>query len=61
MNAIKLPRMDCEAVSREIGEFVIESALAVGATGCVVGLSGGVDSSTTAALITQGLYRGKIK
>ena len=53
MNAIKLPRMDCETVSREIGDFVIESALAVGATGCVVGLSGGVDSSTTAALINK--------
>ena len=53
MNAIKLPRMDCETVSREIGDFVIESVLAVGATGCVVGLSGGVDSSTTAALINK--------
>ncbi len=53
MNAIKLPRIDCETVSREIGDFVIESAQAVGATGCVVGLSGGVDSSTTAALITR--------
>ena len=53
MNAIKLPRMDCETVSRKIGDFVIESVLAVGATGCVVGLSGGVDSSTTAALINK--------
>ena len=53
MKAIKLPRMDCETVSREIGDFIIESVQAVGATGCVVGLSGGVDSSTTAALITK--------
>jgi len=53
MNAIKLPRMDCETVSKEIGDFVIESVQAVGATGCVVGLSGGVDSSTTAALINK--------
>jgi len=45
--------MDCETVSREIGDFIIESVLAVGATGCVVGLSGGVDSSTTAALINK--------
>jgi NAD+ synthase len=45
--------MDCETVSREIGNFIIESVQAVGATGCVVGLSGGVDSSTTAALITR--------
>ena len=53
MKAIKLPRMDCETVCREIGDFIIESVQAVGATGCVVGLSGGVDSSTTAALITR--------
>ncbi len=53
MNAIKLPRMDCETVSREIGNFVIQSVQAVGATGCVVGLSGGIDSSTTAALINN--------
>jgi len=53
MKMIKLPQMDCEMVSREIGDFVIESVLAVGASGCVVGLSGGVDSSTTAALINM--------
>ena len=53
MDAIKLPRMDCETISREIGAFVIDSVLAIGATGCVVGLSGGVDSSTTAALINR--------
>jgi NAD+ synthase len=53
MKAIKLPRMDCETVSREIGAFIIDSVLAIGATGCVVGLSGGVDSSTTAALINR--------
>ncbi|MDX2500099.1 MAG: NAD(+) synthase [Deltaproteobacteria bacterium] len=53
MNTIKLPRMDCETVCREIGGFVIDSVLAIGASGCVVGLSGGVDSSTTAALINR--------
>jgi len=53
MKAIKLPRMDCETVSREIGDFVIDAVSEVGATGCVVGLSGGVDSSTTAALINR--------
>ncbi len=53
MNAIKLPRMDCQTVSREIGDFVIDTVLAVGATGCVVGLSGGVDSSITAVLIAR--------
>ena len=53
MDLIKLPRMDCETVSREIGNFVIDSVLGVGTTGCVVGLSGGVDSSTTAVLINK--------
>ena len=51
MKRIKLPHMDCHTVSREIGDFVIQSVVAVKAGGCVVGLSGGVDSSTTAALI----------
>jgi NAD+ synthase len=45
--------MNCDTVSREIGDFVIDSVLELGATGCVVGLSGGVDSSTTAALINR--------
>ena len=53
MTAIKLPRMNCETVSREIGDFVIDTVLEVGAIGCVVGLSGGVDSGTTAALINK--------
>jgi NAD+ synthase len=51
MQPIKLADMDCSLVSRQIGGFVVESVLAVAANGCVVGLSGGVDSSTTAALI----------
>jgi NAD+ synthase len=49
--------MDCKTVSKEIGDFVIESVQAVGATGCVVGLSGGVDSSTTTALISKAFSR----
>ncbi|RLC31627.1 MAG: hypothetical protein DRH32_03945, partial [Deltaproteobacteria bacterium] len=51
MQKIKLPQMDCEKVSREIGDFIIESVLANNACGCVIGLSGGVDSSTSAALV----------
>ncbi|MEJ2169984.1 MAG: NAD(+) synthase [Desulfobacterales bacterium] len=51
MAPIKLADMDCELVCRQISDFVVDSVLDVAAGGCVVGLSGGVDSSTTAALI----------
>jgi NAD+ synthase len=57
MNRIKLARMDCEKVSGEIGDFVIEQVRCTATTGCVVGLSGGVDSSTTAALIKRAFDR----
>ena len=50
-NIIKLPYMEPAIVSREIGDFVIGTVNDVNATGCVIGLSGGIDSSTTAALI----------
>jgi NAD+ synthase len=43
--------MNCETVCREIGDFIIQTVVHNRSTGCVVGLSGGVDSSTTAALI----------
>jgi NAD+ synthase len=49
--------MDCEKVCGEIGDFVIGQVSATGTTGCVVGLSGGVDSSTTAALIKRAFDR----
>jgi NAD+ synthase len=57
MQQIKLPKMNCEKVSREIGDFVIESVLANQSSGCVIGLSGGVDSSTSAALIKAAFDR----
>jgi NAD+ synthase len=57
MKPIKLPKMDSARVYREIGDFVIETVLKVNSTGCVVGLSGGVDSSTTAALIQTAFNR----
>jgi NAD+ synthase len=51
MIRIKLPSMNCETVCREIGNFVIATVIQNRSSGCVVGLSGGVDSSTAAALI----------
>jgi NAD+ synthase len=51
MKPILLPEMDPARVSREIGEFVVDQVSRIGLTGCVVGLSGGVDSTTTAAVI----------
>jgi NAD+ synthase len=43
--------MDPAVVSREIGDFVACQVSRIGLSGCVVGLSGGVDSTTTAAVI----------
>jgi NAD+ synthase len=57
MKRIQLPVMDRETVSREIGDFVIGQVALTGGTGCIVGLSGGVDSSTTAALIRRAFAR----
>jgi NAD+ synthase len=57
MKKIKLATVDCEQVSGEIGDFVIEAVLETASSGCVIGLSGGVDSSTAAALIKTGFDR----
>jgi NAD+ synthase len=57
MKPIKLAGINCESVAREIGDFVIDMVREVGATGCVLGLSGGVDSSTTAALVQRAFER----
>lgn len=50
MKKIKLARMDAEIAARQIGDFILREILAEGKTGGVIGLSGGVDSTTTAAL-----------
>jgi len=47
---IKLARMDPEYVSAEIGNFILKEINEIRFTGGVIGLSGGVDSTTTAAL-----------
>ena len=61
MKRITLARMDCKQVCEEIGDFVIAAVLDTGSSGCVIGLSGGVDSSTAAALIKNGFDRHNAK
>lgn len=47
---IKLARINHEQVASEIGNFMIQQIVRCGRVGGVIGLSGGVDSTTTAAL-----------
>ena len=47
---IKLAKMNPKLVAEQIGDFIINEVLQCNYTGVVIGLSGGVDSSTTAAL-----------
>ena len=58
MKRIKLHGMNCETVAAsEIGNFVVDTVVQNRSSGCIVGLSGGVDSSTTAALINTAFER----
>ncbi|MFH1917240.1 MAG: NAD(+) synthase [Nanoarchaeota archaeon] len=50
MKDIVLPTMEPAQVEQEIGNFILSQVLKSGYTGAVIGLSGGVDSTTTAAL-----------
>ncbi|MGD9133183.1 MAG: NAD(+) synthase [Desulfobacterales bacterium] len=61
MKKIKLAKMDCKQVCEQIGDFVIAAVLETASSGCVIGLSGGVDSSTAAALIKTGFDRHNAK
>ena len=49
--------MDPELVSREIGDFIVDRVTRVNATGGIVGLSGGVDSTVVAALTKKAFDR----
>lgn len=49
-NKILLPNMNPDIVSKEIGDFIVDIVREHNAIGGVIGLSGGVDSTTTAAL-----------
>ena len=47
---IKLARINPELVANQIGDFIVKEVLEEGRTGGVIGLSGGVDSTTAAAI-----------
>ena len=55
MNEIKLPGINCETVCKEIGDFIIDTVKKTQSTGCIVGLSGGVDSSVVAMLMNRAI------
>lgn len=53
MKKIKLPYMNPEVVSREIGDFVVDKIKKLNYDGCVIGLSGGIDSTATVSVIKK--------
>lgn len=54
---IRLPKINPETAVAEIGNFIVENVLKFKATGGVVGLSGGVDSTTVAAVAKKAFDR----
>jgi NAD+ synthase len=54
---IKLARMDSKQVADEIGDFILRQVLEQNKTGGVLGLSGGVDSTSVAALAKRAFDR----
>lgn len=54
---IKLPEINPETAVAEIGNFIVENVLRFKTTGGVVGLSGGVDSTTVAAVAKKAFDR----
>jgi len=50
---LKLPKLDYGRVTEEIVEFIKKTVENSGASGVVIGLSGGVDSSLTAVLCSR--------
>ena len=57
MKDIKLAYMNPEQVANEIGNFIVDTVRKTNSTGGVIGLSGGVDSTTTAALAKRAFDR----
>ena len=58
---IKLAKINPELAADEIMEFILKTVLDVNATGGVLGLSGGVDSTTTAALAKRAFNNYNLK
>ncbi|MGV8151691.1 MAG: NAD(+) synthase [Candidatus Nanoarchaeia archaeon] len=57
MEKIKLPYLEPEKAVDEIGNFIFENIKKVNGTGAVIGLSGGVDSTTVAAIANNAFYK----
>jgi NAD+ synthase len=58
---IKLASMKPEQVADEIGDFIVRQVLEMDKTGGVVGLSGGVDSTSVAALAKRAFEKHNVK
>ncbi|MEM1508076.1 MAG: NAD+ synthase [Candidatus Bathyarchaeia archaeon] len=60
MDVIKVPEIDFEKTISEIVDFIRGEVEKAGAAGVVLGLSGGIDSSLTAALCVRALGGDKV-
>ncbi len=58
--SISVPEIDFKKTVNEITEFIKGEVEKAGASGVVVGLSGGIDSSLTATLCVQALGNGRV-
>ena len=59
MKPIRLLQMNPRQVADEIGRFIVQQVRRADMTGCVVGLSGGVDSTVAAALAARAFAKFK--
>ena len=50
MKKIILPEFDFDKVTKKISDFIVSEITSIGYTGGIIGLSGGVDSTVSAAL-----------